>query len=407
MTRIKGRFDMSRMKEISFSKGEQEELLQKITQKLSGENVDNILVFGSRNITYLSCGLVFPYLDQRVIHPVAYFYSLETGKRVLFCTYELADIPKQLDWDGEVVTYSLNEKTPELSLAKAAASYLQGEIAIDEKYTTKKQLSALTSATKNTNFIGIDKTLEELKIIKTEAEVRLLEIAGRMGDRGFISALNHTEGAALDALSYPLWEYAERFRVHAGEFGGSGVGNISVLKGTAARELFGPCPPRAVFDDGEFVRLEYSMYNHGYWITGSRTVYVGTPDEEAMKAYQENQKLKNAALEAIEIGKTASDIYDAVVNKSKSLDIPFWQDIEMGHGIGTSEREGPFFAPYDKTILEEGMVFCLGVYTYGPSHELICDRDVYHLTKNGPELLTWYKTYDQLYAMFGTSARHG
>lgn len=407
MFETEGQIDMSRMNKISFSKQEQKELSQKITKDLAHKNYDNVLVFGSSNITYLSCGIVFPYLDQKVVHPVAYFMSINSGQRVLFCTFELADIPKQLDWDGEVVVYSLNEKTPELSLATAISSYLRGTVAIDENYTSLKQLNALKQVSHNTEFIQIDNALNDLKLIKSNAEVRLLEIACRMGDRGFISALNHTEGAALDALSYPLWEYAERFRVHAGEFGGSGVGNISVLKGTDGRELFAPCPPRAIFNDGEFVRLEYSMHNHGYWVTGTRTVFVGTPDAAAEKAYQDNQTLKNSALNALVIGNAACDVYEAVQNKSAAQGIPFWQDIDLGHGLGTNEREAPFLTPYDKSKLKEGMVICLGIYTYGPSKELICDRDVYHLTADGPILLTWHKTYDQLYAMFGTSARHG
>ena len=398
---------MSRMNEISFSKQEQKEQTQKITRQLQNNNFENVLVFGSSNITYLSGGIVFPYLDQKVPHPVAYYISVNKGLRILFCTFELADIPEQLDWDGNVVVYSLNEKTPELSLANAISSYLEGVIAIDENYTSPKQLEALNQASQKAEFIVIDETLNSLKLIKSNAEMRLLEIACRMGDRGFISALNHTEGAALDALSYPLWEYAERFRVHAGEFGGSGVGNISVLKGADGHDLFAPCPPRAVFNDGEFVRLEYSMHNHGYWITGTRTVYVGKPDTAAEKAYQDNQVLKKSALQALIIGNAACDVYEAVQNNSKALDIPFWQDIDLGHGLGTIERESPYLTPYDKTILQEGMVVCLGVYTYGPSEELICDRDVYHLTADGPQLLTWHKTYDQLYAMFGTSARHG
>lgn len=398
---------MPRMNDISFSQTEREVLADKIAKKLKNVGFDDILVFGSSNITYLSCGLVFPYMDQKIVHQVAYFMSVKTGQRVLFCTFDLADIPDQLNWDGDVVIYALNEATPELSLAKVVSKYLSAQIAIDENYISSSQLSALQTVSEKTEFIGLDDVLDELKLCKTDAEVRLLEIAGRMADRGFVSALNHTEGAALDALSYPVWEYAERFRVHAGEFGGSGVGNISVLQGIAGRDLYGSCPPRAIFNDGEFVRLEYSMHNYGYWITGSRTVYVGTPDQASVKVYQENQLLKRAALDELKIGNSACDLYYAAVQASEELDIPFWRDTEIGHGVGTREREAPFFAPYDKTKLVEGMVVCVGIYTYGQNKELICDRDVYHLTTDGPKLLTWYKTYDQLYAMFGTSARHG
>ena len=398
---------MSRMNDISFSESEKQELAEKISGKLSEDNIDKVLVFGSSNITYLTCGVVFPYMDQKIVHPVAFYMCLKTGRRILICTFDLSDIPKQMNWDGEVLIYALTERTPELSLAAALSPHIEGQVAIDEKYTSNVQLKALKDCSPDTSFIGVDETIDQLKLQKTDAEVRLLEIACRMGDRGFVSALNHTEGAALDALSYPVWEYAERFRVHAGEFGGSGVGNMSVLQGKAGRDLFGPCPPRAVFNEGEFIRLEYSMHNHGYWITGSRTVYVGESNEVVQQAYKDNQTLKNAALEMLVIGNIASDVYDAVSAASETHKIRFWQDIELGHGVGTSEREAPIIAPYDQTVLTAGMVISIGVYTYGPDEEMICNRDIYLLTESGPVLLTWYKSFDDLYVMFGTSARHG
>lgn len=398
---------MPRLKEISLSKNEKQKLSDKQKSKFLETGIDKVLVFGSSNITYLSCGMVFPYLDQKVVHPVSFFMNYKTGQKVLFCTFDLSNIPEQLDWDGDVVVYSLNQHNAETSIAAAIAPYLEDEVFIDENHTTRKQYIALNECALNATFNSADEIIGRLKLQKTEAEIRLLEIACRQGDRGFISTLNHTEGAALDNLSYPVWEYAERFRVHAGEFGGSGVGNMSVLQGKHSRELHGTCHPRAIFTDDEFIRLEYSMHNFGYWITGSRTVYVGEITEAANKAYQDNQSLKKEALTALKIGNRASDIYAAIKQASKDQNIPFWQEVDLGHGVGTSEREAPFIAPYDDTTLAENMVISLGVYTYGPDEELICDRDVYLVTENGPELLTWYKNFEQLYAMYGTSARHG
>lgn len=398
---------MSKMNEISFTDQEKEELFAKARTKFLENDVEKVLVFGSSNITYLAPGMVFPYLDQKVVYPVALYICYKTNRRIISCTSDLADIPKQLNWDGDVVVYELTHQTAEASLASALGPYIEGRVAIDENYTTGAQLNALKDEIVQLELDRADDIINELKLNKTEAEVRLLEIACRMGDRGFVSALNHTEGAALDALSYPLWEYAERFRVHAGEYGGSGVGNISVLQGKGGTYLYGPCAPRGTFNPDEFIRLEYSMHNHGYWITGSRTVYVGSSNEAAEATWADNQTLKSVALDMLQVGRAASDIYAAVVKASEDKNIPFWQDIDIGHGVGTSEREAPFLTPFDNTVIEAGMVIALGVYTYGPDDELICNKDVYLIADDGPKLLTWYKNWDDLYVMYGTSARHG
>ena len=96
-----------------------------------------------------------------------------------------------------------------------------------------------------------------------------------------------------------------------------------------------------------------------------------------------------------------------ILTASAEYDIPFWQDIDLGHGVGTSEREAPYLAPYDDTKLSPGMVIALGIYTYGPNEELICNKDVYLVTGGEPKLLNWYKNWDDLYVLYGTSARHG
>lgn len=53
------------------------------------------------------------------------------------------------------------------------------------------------------------------------------------------------------------------------------------------------------------------------------------------------------------------------------------------------------------------MVIVLAVYTYGPNKEMICSKDTYLITDKNPRLLSWYKNYDKLYTLVGTTARHG
>ena len=404
---------MGRMLEVSFTREERDELERKIQENMTTAGVDAIIVVGSSNITYLSGGIVFPYIDQALVHPVALYICFKTNRRILACTFDLIDIPEQLGWTEEVRTYELTEATPEKSLATALSRLISDEdnaekmIGVDYEYMSGGQLGAFKEALPGRTLMPVDGMLRELKLRKTPAEVRLLEIACRMGDRGFISALNHSEGCALDTLSYPMWEYGERFRVHVGEFGGSGVGNLSVLQGERGRDLYSPTGTRETFHDGEFLRMEYSVHNYGYWVTGARTVYIGEADSPAEKAWSDNLTLKRTAVQSLQAGKKASEVYTAVAQASEQTGVGFWHTTNVGHGVGTSEREAPFLAPYDHTELAPGMVMVVGVYTYNLNQELICNKDVFLVTESKPQLLTWYKDWDRLYALHGTSARHG
>lgn len=404
---------MGRLNQVHFTQTEKDELAHKIKSRFVAAEINAMIAVGSSNITYLSNGISFPYIDQGLVHPVGIYICFKTNRRILACTFDLADIPEQLGWDGETLVYELTESSPEASLAAALARQtVSGKagssvIGIDAEQMSGRQFESFKVALAEQELRPVDSILQELRMTKTDAEVRLLEIAGRMGDRGFISALNHSEGAALDQLSYPMWEYGERFRVHVAEFGGSGVGNMSILQGHRGRDLYSKTGPRETFYEGEFLRLEYSVHNYGYWATGSRTVFIGYPDSEANQSWSDNLVLKTAAVNALLAGNKASEVYGAVAAASEKTGIEFWRTPDVGHGIGASEREAPFLAPYDQTVLEPGMVVVAAVYSYNAKRELICNKDIYLITDSTPELLTWYKNWDSLYRLYGTSARHG
>jgi Xaa-Pro aminopeptidase len=404
---------MGRLDQLSLAPHERDEIFTKAQAAAASADIRSLVVVGSSNIAYLTGGVVFPYLDQQVVHPVAVHVNFETGRRMLFCTADVADVPGDCGWSGEVTTYALTDDTPERSLAHVLAAALQGDgndastIGFDALSMSGALHRALGDKLPAHAFVPADAFIQSLRLIKTGAEIRMLEIAARIGDRGYISALNHAEGAALDALSFPLWEYGERFRVHVGEFEGSGVGTLSVMQGDRANAVQSRTGTREVFIDQSYLRLEYSMSNRGYWISGSRTAYVGKPGPREKKAYADNLRLREVALEHLRPGQPARAVFEAVRQASRAMSVPFWEAAEIGHGVGTSEREAPYLCPTDETVLEADMVVVLGVYTYGENGELICNRDVYRITDTDPELMSWYKDWNYLYSIHGTSARHG
>ena len=46
----------------------------------------------------------------------------------------------------------------------------------------------------------------------------------------------------------------------------------------------------------------------------------------------------------------------------------------MGHGIGTTVNELPWFVPSDETILEAGMVVCIETGAYGDEATGKCEK---------------------------------
>jgi Xaa-Pro aminopeptidase len=241
-------------------------------------------------------------------------------------------------------------------------------------------------------------------MVKTGAEQALLQEVVRQSDRAIVSALNHLEGT-VDAVSYSLAEVAERMRVHIGEFGGSATGHLGIAQGADARHYYAPA--RDQVSPGNLMRLDLTNEYRGYWSSAGRTVSVGPPTGAQQRAYEENRALKAAAIEMLHPGRTCREVFGAVAQEAAGADIAFLAEAGAGHGIGTSEREAPYLDSHDGTVLEAGMVLALDIITRGPAQELIRSVDAFVVEEDGPRLLSWYRNWDRLYAVTGTTARHG
>ncbi|MBM3301148.1 MAG: M24 family metallopeptidase, partial [Deltaproteobacteria bacterium] len=116
--------------------------------------------------------------------------------------------------------------------------------------------------------------------------------------------------------------------------------------------------------------------------------------------------LKAAAERNLKPDVHCNEVFEEVVKTAGKEGIRFWQEVGIGHGVGVSDREAPYLNRYDKTLLKPGMVLVLDIYTYGPRRELIHSKDTYEIVEDGCRRLSWYRSWDGLYAVTGLRGTH-
>ena len=380
----------------------------RIRDAINALGCDAAVAFGIGNFTYAT-GVGLPYAEQYVEPRAAVIIpAAPAARRVIVCPFDWEGLVRQQGWAGDVKVYSTIDGTGSAGLTKVLKELCQEKrsIALDFNHTPQQILEDLEAALPAVKWASLDVDWCSLRIIKTKGEISLLEEAARQSDRGFISALNHMEGCALDTLSYSLWEFTERIRVHVGEFGGSATGHLTTMQGADMQHY--TQPPVGNFVRGNLMRAEVTNHHYGYWASGGRTFGVGQQTSDHQKAYAENIALKQGAVQRLCPGAVCSDIYHAVVEHAANAGTDLWSEPGMGHGVGVSEREAPFLCPQDTTVLQAGMVIVLAVYTRGPSGELIVSKDTYQIVEGGSCLLSWYRDWDAfMYQVEGNTARHG
>jgi len=370
-------------------------------------DVPAVLLSDPDSVRY-AAGIELPFAGHFPEKPVGCLLTRDWNN-LLICPYDWSRAAVDQGWEGRVAAYPDTHADPFSFIADTVGAHLgengleTQEAGIEEEYLPAALFGSLKNACPKLKLTPVDGELGRLRRIKAESEVELLRTAAEQLEFGLIGAIQHLEGS-LEENGYTLPEFCERIRVHVYETGGTAGGLAAAASGDGSAVWYHL--PRGKFIPGELVRVEASSRYFGYWACTSRMMSIGETTDLQKRAYAENLLLKQRALELLNPGVKASTIFTAVAEIAASEGINFRGEFGIGGGIGTSETESPSLDPSDGTPLEEGMCISLAVYTEGPRKELVCVKDTYLITADGPHCISSYHNWDGVYAVTGFRSAH-
>jgi Xaa-Pro aminopeptidase len=83
-------------------------------------------------------------------------------------------------------------------------------------------------------------------------------------------------------------------------------------------------------------------------------------------------------------GKKARDVFEAARAAYDKYGLKLGH--YLGHGIGTTVNEAPWFVPGDETVLEPGMVVCIETGTYAEEASGKCEKTFVIQESGEPEI---------------------
>ncbi|MEM4246477.1 MAG: M24 family metallopeptidase [Candidatus Bathyarchaeia archaeon] len=381
-----------------------ESRISKIAEK---SGCDAIMTFGVGNFRYFT-GALLPFAENyKDRYAVAVLPKGEKGFAVT--PTDWSEAVKDQGYFGDIVAYDENKAAPPKAFSSALARELEArglsksKIGFDALEVSVGLLKAIRDAIPSAHLVAVDEDLAEARIIKAPEEVKLIEKACIITDRGIIHALNHLEGT-LEGPGYTIPEFTERVRVHIFESGGSGVGLLSTNFASDAQLTY--TLPRGSFRNDEIFRVDVSSHVNGYWTSLKRMCYTGKPPKEYLSAYADNVALKSFAEDLMRPGVGCNEIFTKVLEEAGRKGIPLYNSSEMGHGVGVNHYEAPYIRRMYARRLEPGMVLTLDIKTLGPKKEIFTSKDVYEITDRGCRKLSWYRDWGELYEVVGFRATH-
>lgn len=250
----------------------------------------------------------------------------------------------------------------------------------------------LSEVFKDAKYVYARDLVEELRMVKSDEEIRLLRESsrwttlahrllqeytspGRYEDEVSMMASMNATLAMIRAL--PGWR---NLRASAG------------FRGQVGPHSYYPhsMSVHAVIRRGQILVTGAGARIAGYSVELERTMVVGKPTEEQRKYFDLMMKARHIAFENLKPGVRCGDVDRAVRAFYKERGIwQFWRH-HTGHGIGLEVHEAPFFDVGDQRVLKPGMVMSVEPGIYVPGLGGFRHSDTVLVTEEGFEKLTEY-----------------
>lgn len=231
-------------------------------------------------------------------------------------------------------------------------------------------------------FADATALIRALRSIKSEAEVAKIRCAARAASAAF--------ARVPEMLSAGMSERAcfHTFKIAALE---AGLDDVAYLVGGAGPGGYGDIisPPSArALTQGDVLILDVGGVHDGYYCDFDRNFAVGEVAGDARRAHEVVWRATEAGLAAARPGVPCSDLFHAMHGVMAAAGAADADVGRLGHGLGMQLTEFPSIAPWDRTVLEPGMVLTLEPgMTFSPGRMMVHEENIV-IRADGAELLT-------------------
>jgi Xaa-Pro aminopeptidase len=325
--------------------------LQKLRQKLTGNEIDAIFVSQPENRLYLSG-----------FDGSAGYLLITEQKAILATDFRYIEQARTQAPDYEIfrISSDMAKCIPELT-SQAKVNRLGFE-AEHITFAIYRQLSDIIKAMQpSVKLAPLEGLVESLRAVKEPEEIELITKAASISDR----ALDYIGDEIRVGMSEKeaAWEMEKFMRENSSQ---SPPFDIIVASGPRSA-LPHARPSERVIESGEPVVIDIGARVEGYSSDLSRTICLGEPDDTFKKVYD---IVLGAQLTAIAITKEGmtgdeADSLARTVIREAGYQEAFGHG--LGHGIGLAPHELPRLGPGATEPLTSGMVFTIepGVYLPG------------------------------------------
>lgn len=341
--------------------------LLRLRQKMTAEGVDGFLVTSYLNWRYLSgfkgdAGMLL------ITEKSAY----------LFTDSRYTEVARSEAPMFSVIQTGVDDDPAKDVMEKEGVK----SVAFEKEHVTYSNFEKMQSRFEGVRMTGVAGWIEDLRMVKTSAEIALMTRAAEIADEAFslISGAVRIGATELE-LALDL-EFTMR------RLGAEGLAFPIIAVSGARSSLPHGQPTANKAQRGDFFTFDFGARYEGYCSDETRTFVIGDLDKKHREIYNVVLEAQLAGLEAVKPGSLGKDV-DAAARKVID-DAGYGQYFGhgTGHGVGLAVHEAPSAGKKGETALQPGMVVTVEPGIYIPGFGGCRIEDMVLVTENGREVLS-------------------
>ena len=217
---------------------------------------------------------------------------------------------------------------------------------------------AILAALPGCEFVPVDKALEEIRGVKTPAEIEVIKYAYRIADLGMQAAIRAIRPGVTEREVAAEAEYAMR------RAGCEGYGiDPMVASGENTDHIIARTTMR-VIQENDVVCVTLAPRYEGYHGACARTILLGEQDEKFMNALNASIRAQQTCAENLNAGRIGSEVEQ--LGRDIMEEAGYGKNFMYSglHSVGVTEFEPPILGPSSKTVIQDNMVISIDIPLY-------------------------------------------
>jgi len=343
--------------------------ISQLRKELAKQKLDGLFVAKEVNVSYLSN---FKGQGQLLITPTKKILLTDSRfveqARQKVRSFQIHSRPSFCSLADDVLGLSKKLKVKRLGFEASGVSY--------RFYRTLK------NSLKGIQLVSTTNIIENIRAIKTPAEIKLIKKAASLALISFAFAKKIIKPGKTEI------EIARKVRSFMRTQGAEDAAfEIIVASGKRSSLPHAPLTNRKIRKN-EPVLVDLGCRISGYNSDLTRMVFLGKIRGKLKRSYEVVYQAQQQAISAVKAGKRANQIDKIARQYIVRAKLGEFFGHATGHGIGREVHENPAISPKNKGILREGMVITVEPGIYLPGLGGVRIEDMVLVTKKGHEVLT-------------------